>query len=79
MPATTCSIFLQSDTKKLIEAVMEGTVEWAMTGKEALAALKNVPYYHSFGERFTVKQITNAMARLKEIGNISSRFKKSNC
>jgi hypothetical protein len=67
MPATASSSFLQSDTKKLLEAVVEGAVECAMTGKEALAALNNVPYYHSFGERFTVKQMTNAMARLSNL------------
>jgi hypothetical protein len=67
MPATTSSRFLQSDTKKLIEAVVEGTVGWAMMGKEALVVLNNVPYYHSFGERFTVKQMTNTMVRLKKL------------
>jgi hypothetical protein len=67
MPATTSLRFLQSDTKKVIEAVVEGTVEWSMTGKKALAALNNLPYYHCFDERFTVKQMTNAMARLKKL------------
>jgi hypothetical protein len=45
---------------------VEGTVEWAMN---------IVPYYQSFGEHFTFKQMTNAMARIKKVATFPPDLK----
>jgi hypothetical protein len=66
MPASTTSKFLKTDMAKLIEAMVEGTIDFNMTGASTLAIMNNIPHYQHFGERFTVKQITNALGQIKK-------------
>jgi hypothetical protein len=66
MPFSTTTKFLKSDMAKLIEAMVEGTLDFNMTGASALAVMNNIPHYQHFGERFTCKQITNALGRIKK-------------
>jgi hypothetical protein len=59
--------FLKADTKLLAEAVIDGTITMDMTGTAAMEALNNNQTYKTFGDRFSVKQVNNAIARIKNM------------
>jgi hypothetical protein len=58
--------FLKADTKLLAEAFLDGTITMEMTGTQAMVALNNNQTYKTFGDRFSVKQVNNAISRIKE-------------
>ena len=63
-----------SDNEKLLEAISRGVVNFSMACKELMMALVQHKEYQFFHEKYSAKQVKNAMDRIKN--KVSSKDNK---
>jgi hypothetical protein len=66
---------LNANTNLLAEAVIDGTIRIDMTGTTAMEVLNNNQTYKTFGDCFSVKQVYNDIACIKNMCTLPEDLK----